>query len=184
MGYQQRIMNKVDRLTASDSSLEPLRPLFNEYLSTGNIGAMKFGGEVGGILQTSGIDESNPVYAEVIDAAKEAGIYSPQNVKSPQEFALLQSDRGEEGIGSFKGEPYQPFALVMGAALEDVREARNRTKPRAWASYFGVEGDFIRISVESIDSEGRTIRDPIPLQEDGTPRSEFKYSANFPFRRK
>ena len=78
------------------------------------------------------------------------------------------------------------MALGAGASLQDIQEARKRIGLRAHGYYFGLGADLVGISVEPVDSEGRTIRDPVPLREDGEPinTSEYNYAGNFPFRRK
>ena len=185
MNYQKRILSRVDTLVSQRPKLKPLRDLFSEYLTTDNIGGMELGSRVFDILRDSGVERNSPLYKEVFEIAKEADIYSGENLRSPQEFALVQSPMGEEGI-SPTTEPYRIMALDMGAPLEDVQEARRRIKHHALGSYFGLDADLVGISVEPIDLEGRTVKDPVPLREDGThmDTSEYKYAANFPFRRK
>jgi hypothetical protein len=121
--------------------------------------------------------------------AEETDVYSPENLKSPQELALIQSSRGEEGISKYEN-PYTPMALGKGATLGNVRDARRRINNYARGFYFGLEVNSplykdIQISVEEIDDKGNTIADPVPFNEDGTPMdsSLWHYSENFPFRR-
>ncbi|MBI2075959.1 MAG: hypothetical protein HYT72_01785 [Candidatus Aenigmarchaeota archaeon] len=185
MNYQDRILKRVDTIILQNPGLKPLHDLFQEYLTTDNIRSMSFGSKLTDILRIAGVTETHPAYERVISAAEEADLYGSKSVRSPQEYALIQSPRGEEGISPTK-EPYRIMALDMTANLEDVQEARKRIGLSSHGSYFGLPVDFIRISVEDIDSEGRTTRDPVPLREDGTPMdpSAYTYASNFPFRRK
>lgn len=185
MNYQQRIMSRVDALVAQQPKLKPLSDLFHEYLTTDNIGGMELGSRVFDILRAAGVERGSPLYKETFGISQEADLYSSENLRSPQEFALIQSARGEEGI-SPTTEPYRIMALDKGVSLEDIQEARNRIGLSAHGSYFGLDTDLVGISVEPVDSEGRTIRDPLPLREDGKPMttSEYNYAGNFPFRRK
>lgn len=184
MNYQDRILKRVDALISQNPQLKPLHDLFRTYLTTDTVGSMAFGNKLSTILEEAGIP-AGAVYDEAFAAAQEADLHGSKSVRSPQEYALIQSARGEEGI-SPTNEPYKIMALTSGASLENVQLARSRIRPKALGCYFELGADFVRISVEPIDGEGNTVRDPVPLREDETPMNprEYKYSANFPFRRR
>jgi len=186
MNYQERISARVDALVLQQPKLEPLRDLFREYLTTDNIGGMELGSRLFDILRATGVDRSSPLYKETFEIATEADLYSSENLRSPQEFALIQTgERGAEGIHP-TAEPYRIMVLDKGVSLGDAQEARKRIRLSAPGSYFGLDSDLVGISMEPIDSEGRTVKDPVPLRDDGTTMdpSEYNYSVNFPFRRK
>lgn len=186
MNYEERILIKVDALIAQDPRLQPLHELFESYLTTYELGDMQFGATINDILQTSEIDKGSALYQKVLGIMDESSLYSRNIARSVQEYALVQSDKGEEGIEPVE-KPYRIMALDKGVSIADIQLVRTRIKRRAFGLYFGLPDpdSFVRISVEPVNENGETIRDPVPLNEDGTLMDPFlwSYSDNFPFRR-
>ncbi len=97
---------------------------------------------------------------------------------TPQEHFSM----GSTGYEAF--EPYIPVGIQRGELdLEEavhVRRVLGFYRIQMTGKYFGLDvlkGPY-RISLEPLDENGNTVRDPMPLDTD-----DFHYSADFPNRR-
>ena len=120
---------------------------------------------------------------QAINFLREMGYRTSSEILTPQEHNLFGSDVPKNN------EPYKPFGLITGElTLEEAIKARELTKTSFafTPKYYHIKNhdeDFVTISLESLDKDGNTIRDPQPLDENLNPISNYKKSDKFPFRR-
>ncbi|MBI2971773.1 MAG: hypothetical protein HYY37_05130 [Candidatus Aenigmarchaeota archaeon] len=88
MNYQKRILDKVDSLTAGRPELSPVGDAFRDYFAS-NASGFVFGATLSAVMRTGGIGVEDPLYRELFAAAEEADVYSGENLRTPQEFALI-----------------------------------------------------------------------------------------------
>lgn len=101
------------------------------------------------------------------------------NIYTYQEHQIFGSTMNE-----YSDEPYIPIGFLAGElSLSEIAKARSLEKIfEATGYYFNNCALFVTASLEPLDSIGRTIRDPILLNDSLYPIS-FEYSKNFPCRR-
>lgn len=118
-------------------------------------------------------------------------------VLSTQEMCLigqgLQKEHKE--YNKYYKQPYKLGRIIQGKlTVEEARKKRaTRTHSLAFAKYFGLEVHpnsenpkgryFVNISLEPIDKNGNTIRDPKPLDKSLKLISNYQKSKDFPFKR-
>jgi stage V sporulation protein SpoVS len=114
------------------------------------------------------------------------------NCLTYQEHTLVGSTQNR----SHASDPYKVIGVIEGnLTVDEAQEIRSEGKTMGGlAVYFlNVGRTFVNMTLESLDEEGRTIRDPrivsILIKEKGeyidkeVNPDETKYSPNFPFRR-
>lgn len=82
-------------------------------------------------------------------------------------------------------EPHKPLGLIIGEHnIEKINRAREVqiAQYHGVGYYFGLDEPFVWMSLELLDEEGNTIRDPIPLDDQLKPILS-EYRDDFPFRR-
>lgn len=132
----------------------------------------------------------NPIDADIYDSLrKEAiaileGMGYRTDILTSQEGALLGSSNQDSK------NPYKPIGLLDGRySLEEVIRARELAKISGTFGYFFEEPkspDTLKgfnITLEPLDANGNTIRDPKPLDENLNPIENYRKSAKFPYRR-
>lgn len=178
--------------------------LFADYLEwrIGDIGGL-LSGLVNSLDRYTGSDrvtvcqQITGIAGELNRIGEETGRrYSIHALKTPQEIALIQSGRGEEGF-KVDSEPYQPMILRdgdpkirlhMGISKVNIdninRQRSNFGHSVAHDFYFGL-GDtgIANISLEPLDGKGRTVQDPLPLDARLMPIKSYAKSNDFPYRR-
>lgn len=122
---------------------------------------------------------------EVNGAFEEKGIYSVGNLMTGQEHSLM----GSSGQANSQ-EPWKPRILLerQGADIDLLNAQRERqgSFPTLLAQYFGLKvyrDTFVQVSLEPLDKNGNTIRDPVPLDEKGQALQIYVKSSDFPFMR-
>lgn len=164
--------------------------LFDSYLD-GSIPGLEFPSRLSSFLGSYDSPDRKGLYESLLGVAfelekrgKETGEhYDVADLITPQELALTQSGDGEAGI-SPTAEPYMPFIFDTRAAdVNRLNEQRSRTERWVLGLYYELGDGYVRISLEPLDGHGRTVRDPVPLDEAGTPLKQYIKSKNFPFRR-
>lgn len=109
------------------------------------------------------------------------------NIRTLQEHRLIGSS------GSFRDiNPYTPLCLLKNPnmTLDEVRKARELERfSRAFLScyiipnYHQTDPSVVRVLLEPLDENGRTIRDPRPVDEYLNVITNFSKSDNFPYKR-
>ena len=102
-----------------------------------------------------------------------------ENIHTYQEHQIIGST---EWI-KYAEEPYKPIGIIKGElTVNETNKARQLAKRQsAFGSYFNLD-DLVQVSLEPLDENGNTIRDPIVLNERLEPLPT-QYAANFPFKR-
>lgn len=122
--------------------------------------------------------------------------YDINDLNTPQEIALIHSEIGEAGF-KVDSEPYQPMILrddsktrdkeipIAGVSIGNLRRQRGLlSHTEAHGLYFGFGENYtVKISLEPLDEKGRTVKDPIPLDERLIPIRAYTKSHDFPYRR-
>ncbi len=87
-------------------------------------------------------------------------------------------------------DPYKPLGLLYGKyTLEEVRRAREDRKAiGAFIWNFEIPGlpetaTGVTVTLEPLDENGNTIRDPQPLDENGVPIKDYRKTDYFPCKR-
>lgn len=139
----------------------------------------------------------NDAATQLIAAGRKTGRrYDINDLKTPQEIALIHSEIGEAGF-KVDSEPYQPMILrddpktrdkevpIDGISIGNLLMQRELLKhSEAHGFYFGFGENYaIKISLEPLDEKGRTVKDPIPLDERLAPIRAYTKSRDFPYRR-
>ena len=83
----------------------------------------------------------------------------------------------------YSEEPHKPIGIIMGEfTVEEANRARQLAKRQsAFGQYFGLD-DLIKVSLEPLDENGNTVRDPRVLDDKLEP-VPTQYSPDFPFKR-
>lgn len=110
---------------------------------------------------------------------------------TPQEHMLIGSTPSDGKGGIFDGDdPYTPiiFKILEKLDISLVNAQRARLCPgKSLADYFGLETEdrlYVATSIEPLDENGDTIRDPVPLTKKGKPmKNGWRYSSDFPYGR-
>jgi len=101
-----------------------------------------------------------------------------ENIYTYQEHQLFGST-----VSEYSSRPYVPIGVICGEmTVEEVSYARSLEKIfLASGYYFGGEL-LVNVSLEPLDKEGNTIRDPVLLDDSLAPVHTV-YAENFPCRR-
>jgi len=96
-----------------------------------------------------------------------------------QEHTLIGSTVWRE----YEKEPHKPIGVIKGdLSVAEAQKARELARRQnAFGNYFGLD-DMVSISLESLDENGNTIRDPRVLDDALNPIAT-NYSVDFPARR-
>ena len=107
------------------------------------------------------------------------------NIKTPQEDRLTG---GSEDL-EYADQLYKPIGLIKGEmTIEEARKARELARvSSALRNHYIVEGQenqmYISVTLEPLDVDGNTIRDPIPVDYQLSPLEHFEKAKSFPHRR-
>lgn len=136
-------------------------------------------GELPERLQRGFHDELEPLVNQVVSELKARG--HRRDTLTYQEHQILGSTQKEK----YAQDPYKPIGIIKRdlTIIEAQRARRLAVKTGALAHYFNKEMSFIAVSLEPLDSQGNTVRDPVLLDRDllVIPTT---YAKDFPFRRK
>lgn len=122
-------------------------------------------------------------YRSLRDAA--VRMLERQGYRRLEDILTGQELRLECGTPDYPEHPYKPSGLVCGKLLpEEVSRARQlqRAFP-VFGAFYSLAEDTVPASLEPLDHEGNTIRDPVPLNYDMKPVQRYAISADFPWPR-
>lgn len=193
--YIDSVLQRIIASAKNPEQLAGVKALFDQFVS-GGISGFKFpsvidahlkGAYSGGDLQA--IDEQ--LTALMLDADKRLRQsqlrFDITDLITPQEYALLQSGRGADGIGKeLHTNPYKPMILRENPSTSIAAVNAQRAKRDAyggWGLYFGLGEKLIKITLEPLNEKGETVTDPRPLDERLQPVAPYVKSPNFPFAR-
>ena len=123
-------------------------------------------------------DRFEAIIGEVESRLRERGYRT--NINTWQEHTLLGSTVSRE----YEKEPHKPIGIIEGElSIEEAQRARELAgRYRAFGNYFWLDRSLVSISLEPLDSDGNTVRDPCVLDDRLNPVAT-SYSDNFPARR-
>ena len=189
----QAIMNGLNAIIQRSSYSKGFQPLlaYLKLISSQNtpshlIDLMKLGeltGRCYRFVQSGDIDTYDDLIDQVAESLRQLGYRPVNGIFSSQEHALVGSSSVDPQ------NPYKPWTLLSGElTLEEVRKARELSRimsvlPLYYRIPKAKGGNFpINVTLEQLDENGNTIRDPQPVDESLNPITHEK-SENFPFRR-